>query len=74
MQYYEDENTTGLSLKVWLRLTRYFLTMKKKLVYALIVIVGVTALASAFPLFTRYAVDNFVMPETTQGIVPFSAV
>jgi len=69
----EDKKTTpGLSLKVWLRLTKYFKLQKKELIWAGIVIVLVTGLFSAFPLFTRYAIDNFVVPATTEGIVPFA--
>ena len=74
MDYYEQETTTGLSLKVWMRLFKYFKQMKKQLVYSFIVVFVATVVAAAFPLFTRYAVNNFVIPESTQGIVPFVAV
>jgi len=72
--YYEEEKTTGLSLKVWSRLLTYLKQMKKRIAWSIIVIVIATIASSASPLFTRYAVNNFVIPETTQGIVPFVAV
>ena len=62
----------GLSLKVWLRLTKYFKQMKKEFILALVCVFVLTGMFSAFPLFTRYAVDNFVVPATTEGIVPFA--
>ena len=48
--------------------------MKKQLVYSLIVIVVATVVAAAFPLFTRYAVNKFVIPGSTDGLLPFSGV
>ena len=75
MKYeYEEENTKGLSLDVWKRLFPYVVKMKKQFIYATIIIIIWTALNSAFPLFTSYAVNNFIIPETVQGIVPFSAL
>ena len=70
----EDAAGGGLSLKVWARLLSYFKEMKKQVVYSLIVIFVATVVAAAFPLFTRYAVNNFVIPESTQGLVPFSLI
>ena len=74
MSYYEEETSSGLSMTVWLRLLKYFTRLKKKIVNALVVISISTAAAAAFPLFTRYAVNNFVVPGSTQGLVPFAAV
>ncbi|MCL2152857.1 MAG: ABC transporter ATP-binding protein/permease [Oscillospiraceae bacterium] len=70
----EEEKTSGLSLKVWLRLLKYFINMKTQWIYAIIVIVVATALSAAFPLFTRYAVDNFVIPGSSDGLLPFSII
>ena len=74
MNYYEDETTSGLSLKVWLRLLKYAVKMKKMFVISLFIVIGSTLIGSAFPLFTRYAVDYFVLPGTTDGLVPFAAL
>jgi len=74
VSYYEEETTTGLSLKVWLRLLKYFSKIKKLVFLALVIIVIATIAAAAFPLFTRYAVNNFVIPGSTEGLIAFSAV
>ena len=71
---YIDDSSRGLSLKVWLRLLLYFAKLKKGFVFALIIVVTLTLIGASFPLFTRYAVDNFVVPGTVQGIFPFIAV
>ena len=71
---FEEEKVSGLSLKVWLRLRKYFKQMKKQVAFSLVTIIITTAAFSAFPLFTRYAVDSFVIPGSTQGLMPFAAV
>ena len=48
--------------------------MKKQVVFSGIVIVVVTVVFASFPLFTRYAVDNFVISGSTEGIWPFALV
>jgi len=48
--------------------------MKKQFIIAIIIIVFWTALHSAFPLFTSYAVNNFIVPETTRGLIPYSII
>jgi len=62
---FEEETTVGLSLKVWLRLVKYFKGMKREIIRALIVILFATVGGAAYPLFIRYAVNNFIIPETT---------
>ena len=63
---------SGLSLKTWLRLLVYFKQMKKDVAGALAVIILATLGESAYPLFVRYAVNNFVVLETAQGLQPFA--
>jgi len=74
MNFHEDEKVSGLSLKVWLRLLAYASTMKKRFIAALFIVIGSTMIGSAFPLFTRYVVDNFVIPETTDGLLSFALI
>ncbi|MCL2125798.1 MAG: ABC transporter ATP-binding protein/permease [Oscillospiraceae bacterium] len=71
---YEEEKIKGLSLTIWLRLLKYFKGLKKQILKAFIVILAATGGSAAYPLFIRYAVSNFVVPGTTKGIVPFTAV
>ena len=71
---FEEEKTSGLSLKMWLRLAKYFKGMKKQIIKSLIVIIIAMVCGTAYPLFTRYAVNHFVVPGSTRGLVPFIAV
>lgn len=68
-EHEQDEQIKGLSLQMWLRLLPYAKKMKKHFLIALVVVIFQTAIGASFPLFTRYAVDNFVIPGTTDGIV-----
>jgi len=69
---YEPEKTSGLSLKMWKRLLPYFGKMKKQILLAFILMFASTVVEAAYPLFTSYAVNNFVIPETTEGLIPFA--
>ena len=71
---YSAADSKGLSPKVWKRLLPYIKGMKSYLLSALLVILAATAINASFPLFTGYAVDKFVIPESTQGLVPFIIV
>ena len=71
---FEPEKTGGLSLGMWLRLLPYFGKMKRQTIVGLALMFVSTVVEAAFPLFTSYAVDNFVIPESTQGLIPFAAV
>jgi len=76
MRYeYEDEvKVKGLSVGVWKRMLPYVSQMKRSFIFAGILIIFWTAINAAFPLFTTYAVNNFIIPETIEGILPFSAL
>ena len=73
-EYEDDLKVKGFSLKIWKRLLPYIIKQKKQFYFAGVIIVIWTALNSAFPLFTSYAVNNFVVNETTRGLVPFAAL
>ncbi|MCL2628840.1 MAG: ABC transporter ATP-binding protein/permease [Oscillospiraceae bacterium] len=74
MNNYEEERTTGLSFKVWLRLLKYTKGLGKRFLLALFVVIFSTLISAAYPLFTTYAVDNFVIPATTDGVLPFAII
>ena len=71
---YEEEKAKGLSPKVWFRLMKYFKGTKKEMFRAFIVILMATGGGAAYPLFIRYAVNNFIIPESTKGIALFALV
>ena len=69
----DKKNTPiGLNPKVWLRLGKYLKVMKKDLIPLGFIAIIYNVIIAAFPLFTGYAIDNFITPGVTAGIVPFS--
>ncbi|MCL2247650.1 MAG: ABC transporter ATP-binding protein/permease [Oscillospiraceae bacterium] len=73
MKYeYKDEKVKGLSLGVWKRLFPYIKQQKKAYFLVSISMILFTALTSSFPLFTSYAINNFIIPGTMEGIMPYA--
>lgn len=72
-----DNNTNpvgGFSLTLWARLLPFLAPVKKR-VYAVIIMMLISAGVDAtLPLFTSYAVNNFVVAQTTKGIGTFAAL
>ena len=73
-EYEDDVTVKGLSLKVWKKILPYVKKMRKQFLFATAIIIVWTAVNSAFPLFASYAINTFVIPETMDGIIPFSAL
>lgn len=68
----ENKDTANLSLKTWLRLLPYFKRLKAPMFISTAFMLFSTLIEAALPLFTRFAVDNFVIARTTDGIIPFA--
>ncbi|MBR2832753.1 MAG: ABC transporter ATP-binding protein [Oscillospiraceae bacterium] len=63
-----------LDLRLWLRLGPYVKKVRRPLIIS-IVLLAVSSLAeAAYPLFTSYAVNTFVVPGVTRGIGLFALV
>ena len=60
-----------IDLKVWKRLVRYGLKYKARVIRTILVLLVVSGADLAYPLFTRYAINHFIMGETTQGLELF---
>lgn len=70
----EKEQAVKLSLRIWSRLFPYFRQVKKHMLLILIFMFVSALTESAYPLFTRYAVNNFVTTGMTKGLVAFAAI
>lgn len=70
----EHEYTKSLDWKIWKRILPY-MAGYKSLFLKMLIFNLICALADVvFPLFQRYAVNNFIVPGTTAGLLPFSAL
>lgn len=71
----QDENRElKLNLKVWGKLAPFFKPQVKTIVLILTMSFLSAGVDSIIPLFSRYAVNNFVIPGTTAGLWVFAAV
>lgn len=70
-QWEEKEYTENLDFKAWKKLLSYLIPYKKYMIILVFVMIFNAAVDATFPLFTKYAIDNFVIPKTLDGISGF---
>ena len=58
-------------LTIWVELLKYMREFRRSVVFIVFALLTVATVDVIFPLMTRYAVDTFVVPRTTEGLVPF---
>lgn len=67
-----EKNTSGFSLKLWGRLLPYLKPVRIRLYVVIAMMVVSAAVDATLPLFTSYAVNNFVVAGTTDGLGTFT--
>jgi len=73
MAYYEEEDyKKPFSLRVWAKIVPFVKLYKKPFTIALSFLILVSIIDIIYPLFQRYAIDNFIMPASTEGIGKFA--
>ncbi len=70
----EKKSTQKIDIGIWRRLFKYLTEFRKGLVFLAFLMVGVAGIDVVMPLLTRYAIDNFIMKKTTDGIIIFAIV
>jgi ATP-binding cassette subfamily B protein len=70
----ENERAGKISLKIWARLFPYLKKIRKLLVFAVIFLILSALGEAAYPLFVSFAVNNFVVTGSTQGLPVFALV
>ena len=63
-----------IDLKVWKRLVEYGLQYKARVIRTILVLLVVSGADLAYPLFTRYAINHFIVGETTGGLWLFGVI
>lgn len=67
-QWEEKEYTENLDWQSWKKLLRYIYPYKKYMMILAIIMVLNAGVDASFPLFTKYAIDHYVIPKTLAGI------
>lgn len=66
-----DRADERINLSIWKRLLKYAFR-RKWLVLSLVIAMAIlSTIDIMYPLLSRYAIDTFVMNQTTEGLVPF---
>lgn len=73
MEYYEEEGYKSFNIKPWLKLRRFFKPYTKNIVILILFMLLTAMMDLSIPLFQKYAVDNFIVKNTTQGLGTFIA-
>lgn len=73
MSYFEEEEyKKPFSIKVWAKIIPFVKLYKKAFTLAMSFLILVSILDVIYPLFQRYAIDNFILPSSTDGINVFA--
>lgn len=72
--FMENDVSDHLSLKTWGKILPYLKPLKGRAAFVLTMMLLSAGVDAMIPLFSRHAVDNFVVPQTTDGLTPFVLV
>ncbi|MCL2496965.1 MAG: ABC transporter ATP-binding protein/permease, partial [Clostridiales bacterium] len=70
----DEKASKRISLHIWAKLLPFLKPLSGRITAVVILMILSAAVDAIIPLFTRYAVDNFVMPQTTAGLSSFTLV
>jgi len=73
-QLEEKEVIQGIATELWKKLFVYLKPYRKNLIYIGICMVVLAGIDVAFPLLTKYAIDHFILGQTLDGLVGFTAL
>ncbi len=68
----EIKKQAGSPLKVWAKLLPFLKPYSKMMIFIVTLMLAGAAIDIAYPMLTGYAVDHFVTPRSSQGLVGFS--
>lgn len=70
--YEEQEYNKPFQMKVWAQMLPYFKPYKKCFFITFSLNIFLAAVDILVPLFQSYAINNFIVPDTLDGIYPFA--
>ncbi len=72
--YKEQEYTKRFDVSLWKKLYRFVKPYKKKMWLLALFMLSLAGVDLVFPLMSKYAIDHFVVPGKTDGIITFGLV
>lgn len=70
----EEEYSKNLNIGIWKQIFKYMKNYKKHLYLLGFIMLSVAAIDIIFPLMTKRAIDNYVVPGNTDGLIRFSFI
>lgn len=68
----EEEYSKQLDFSLWKKVLKFTLPHRKYIIVLIAEMIIMAAADVVFPLLTKYAVDNFIIPGKTDGMIPFA--
>lgn len=69
---YNDSTSRRVDLKVWKRLLPFLKPVRGRIIFCILMMVVSAAVDSTLPIFQSYAVNNFVVTKSTDGLIGFA--
>ncbi|MBU3158803.1 ABC transporter ATP-binding protein/permease [Clostridium frigoris] len=66
--------TQKIDIGIWRKLFKYLSEFKNGLIFLAFLMVGVAGIDVVMPLLTKYAIDNFIVAKTVDGLPIFAVV
>jgi len=70
----EQEYTKRFDFSLWKKLYRFIKPYKKRMLVLAVFMLSLAGVDVILPLMSKYAIDHFVVPQQTHGIVRFGVV
>ena len=71
---HEQEFSEKIDMGLWKRLISYAWRSKGLVIFSIFSLLCVALVDIAYPLFNKYAIDHFITPGTTDGLIWFFVV
>ncbi|MFW5991682.1 MAG: ABC transporter transmembrane domain-containing protein, partial [Halanaerobiaceae bacterium] len=73
-EFREEDYSREFDPGLWKKLIKYMKPHKRRILTLMVVMVGVAAIDAILPYMNKYAINNFILEETTSGLGGFAAV
>ena len=74
MNYQDEEYNAPFSLAIWKKIVPFARTYAKKLIAIIVLMLYCAMCDISYPLFLKYAIENFIQPQTTDGLGIFIVI
>ncbi|MCL1827867.1 MAG: ABC transporter ATP-binding protein/permease [Oscillospiraceae bacterium] len=71
---FDESASRKIDFKIWAKIAPFLKPQSKRIAVVALLMLLSAAVDAVVPLFTRYAVNNFVMPKSAAGLLPFTLI